>query len=226
MKNTKIIKGFKCEYFPYAGAETVTYMIYPILAPIPDEWLKKASETNKVSIVMVYVAADGWNDDLTPWYEPGEEKGCPPFGGKAESTLKILQEEIIPESEALLGFKPKKKDLIGVSLSGLFTLWQWILCDTFDSIACLSGSFWFVGFLDWFDKQPVPTKAGKAFFLLGKEEPKSNVKAFQPVGENTLAIVKRLKDSGIDTDFTWVDGNHFTDPLGRAALAFKNLYRS
>lgn len=37
-------------------------------------------------------------------------------------------------------------EMAGVSLSGLFALWQWLMNDTFRNIISLSGSFWYAGF--------------------------------------------------------------------------------
>lgn len=202
----------------------VVYMIYPALVPFKDSWLEETASKYQVSIVMIYIPADGWNDMLTPWPEPGETPDSPPFAGHAAQTLKVIQTEIIPGAEKALGLtEVTERDLIGVSLSGLFTLWQWLLCDTFKSIACLSGSFWYPGFIEWFGKQNKPEKYGKAFFLLGVKEPKAWIKAYRSVGENTEFVVKELNSYGIKADFKWVPGDHFADPAGRAEEAFKNL---
>lgn len=219
------IKGYEIVAVPYSGAASTCYLIYPELAELSNEWLEKMSVLHKVSLVAVYVPADQWNDALTPWPEPGEAKGCPPFAGKSKEFLELLTEEIIPvvEKECEIPISTPR-DLMGVSLAGLFTLWEWLLNDTFRSIGCLSGSFWYVGFMDWFDKQKVPRKKGKAYFLLGEEEPHSHVKAFQSVGINTETIVKRLKAAGIDTEFEWVPGNHFSRPVHRAERALEALY--
>ena len=220
-----VISNFQCHCVPFNGSNQAVYLIYPELAELSDEWLEKMSSLYKRSVVAVYVPADKWNDVLTPWPEPGEAKGCPPFAGKSKEFLNLLTSQILPGAENALGnLKIVNRDLIGVSLSGLFTLWQWILCDTFNSIGCLSGSFWYNGFLSWFDAQTLPKKGGKAFFLLGDEEPHSHVKAFQSVGVNTEAIVKRLKDGGLDVSFQWVPGNHFSRPVHRAEKAFEALF--
>lgn len=222
---TKInVKGFECVVATYPGSTTLTYMIYPALEQLESKWLQRMSDMHKENIAMVYVPADDWNDVLTPWAEPGEVKGWPPFAGKAPEFLKILQEEILPEVEKICGLPENfTRNLIGVSLSGLFTLWQWMQEDTFRSIACLSGSFWYAGFLDWFEKQSIPQKSGMAYFLLGEEEPHTNVKAYQSVGRNTETIVERLKNAGIDVNFEWVPGNHFSRPVHRAEKALAAL---
>ena len=109
-------------------------------------------------------------------------------------------------------------------MSGLFALWQWMLCDTFANIASLSGSFWYEGFLDWMKNRPIPEKTGKGYFLLGDQEPKSRVKAFQSVGTDTQEIVAILRKAGIATEFQSVPGNHYSDPIPRLEKAFSALY--
>lgn len=219
------INGYVCHLAHSEGSQDITYLIYPSLAQMEDEWVERMCRTYSSNICMVYVPADDWNDALTPWPEPGEAKGCPPFAGKSAEFLKLLQEKILPKVEGEIGLTSETltRNLLGVSLGGLFTLWQWMECDTFSSIACLSGSFWYVGFLDWFNKTPIPQKKGKAYFLLGEEEPHANVKAFQSVGENTEAIVARLKKSGIPVTFDWVPGNHFSRPVHRAEKGLNAL---
>ena len=219
------IGGLKCDCVPYAESERVAYMIYPEIVPFEKKWINEMSEKYKVPIIVIYIPADGWNDMLTPWAEPGETPDSPPFAGHASETLRIIQEKVIPAAEKSIGLSHvEERDLIGVSLSGLFTLWQWMICDTFKSIASLSGSFWYPGFLEWFNKQPLSSKSGKAYFLLGVKEPKAWIKAYRSVGVNTESIVKRLESSGISTTFQWVPGDHFADNLGRAEDALKALY--
>ncbi len=108
-------------------------------------------------------------------------------------------------------------------MSGLFALWQWMVCDTFTNIASLSGSFWYEGFMNWLTARPIPHKTGRAFFLLGDQESHSKVKAFDSVGANTAEIVTLLERAGIDTTFRSVPGNHYSDPIPRLDLALSTL---
>lgn len=219
------IEGYGCQVATQSQSSTICYMIYPALEPFEDKWLEKMAAELSVNLVMVYVPAEKWNDALTPWPEPGEAKGCPPFAGKAKDFLDILQHKIIPGVEEAYNINDiTARDLLGVSLSGLFTFWQWMICDTFRNIASLSGSFWYLGFIEWFEKQNIPSKTGKAYFLLGEEEPHAHVKAFQSVGVNTLRIVDTLKEHGLNVTFEWVPGNHFSRPVHRAEKALSALY--
>lgn len=218
------IGGLKCDCYSNENNNKVVYMIYPSLLPLKDKWIVEMGEKYHISLVVVYIPASGWNDMLTPWAAPGETPDSPPFAGKALQTLELFKDKLVPETEKALGLKHiDKRCLLGVSLSGLFTLWQWIQDSLFDSIACLSGSFWYEGFIDWFEKQTLPEKTGSAYFLLGVKEPKAWIKAYRSVGTNTEKIVEILQSSGIKTTFQWVPGDHFADPLGRAELGLSNL---
>lgn len=217
------IAGFDCVMATCPESEKTVYMIYPQVAGFEEQWLQNQAIQNKVSLVMVYIPLQQWNNDLTPWPEPPEAtgKGFTPFGGDAPEFLKTLVGKILPECEKEI--PTKERILMGVSLAGLFTLWQWLDNDVFHSIACLSGSFWYEGFIDWFDKHPIPAKAGAAYFLLGVDEPKAKVKAYQTVGVNTQRIVERLEASGIDTHFDRVPGNHLSNALPRAEKALNYI---
>lgn len=219
------ISNYNCDIVATNGSLKIAYLIYPQIMAFNAIYLQHIASQYGINICVIYVPSASWNNVLTPWPEPGEAKGFPPFAGDAQQFLNIIQGAVIPEVENKLGvFGIADRNLIGVSLSGLFTLWQWLQHDTFKSIACLSGSFWYTGFMDWFNKQPIPAKAGKAFFLLGKEEPKAKITAYRPVGVNTENIVARLRKDGVDVSFQWVPGNHFSDPLQRLELAFGALY--
>ena len=219
--------GLDCVCAPVEGSKRIIYMIYPAIVPFKHEWIREMADKYKVPVVVIYIPADGWNDMLTPWPEPGETPDSPPFAGKAEETLKTIQEHVIPDTEKEMGLlNITERSLLGVSLSGLFTLWQWMKCDTFRSIASLSGSFWFPGFIDWFSRQQIPSKTGKAYFLLGEEEPEAHIKAYQSVGIDTQKIVQLLESSGINVEFEWVPGNHFSRPVHRAERALRALYSS
>ena len=219
------IENFDCHCVNFIGSDTILYLIYPALVEFDDNWLERMSKDLKIPMAAVYVPANLWNDVLTPWPEPGEAPGFPPFGGKAKEFLELLTSKIIPSIENELGLSANTtRDLMGVSLSGLFALWQWMESDVFHSIACLSGSFWYEGFRNWFESLKIPGKTGKAYFLLGKEEPLAHIKAYQTVGINTEMVVERLKEAGIPVEFEWVPGNHFSKPVHRAQRALQALF--
>lgn len=197
----------------------IAYILYPM--ETLGSWIDDAARLYDVSIVVI--TGMDWDDDMTPWAAKGVPAGSPDFKGDAVQFMALLQDEIIPKVEKAMGITPDERNLIGVSLSGLFTMWQWALYVIFDNVASLSGSFWYEGFADWFDKHMTP-KHGYAYLLLGDKEAASPVRQFRSVATDTHRVVERLKALGIATTFDSVPGDHFTDPVGRLAKAFKALF--
>lgn len=207
----------------HESSDRICYVLYPM--DFLGEWIEEAAHEFGVSIAVV--TGMDWDDDLTPWPAKGVPRGCPDFKGKAAEFLSTLKDDVIPEVEHRLGIAADaERTLTGVSLSGLFTLWQWMVCDTFHNIISLSGSFWYDGFAAWIKSQPVPAKTGKAYFLLGVQEAKTRVKAFQPVQTDTEEIVDYLHSHGIDSIFELVPGNHYQYAEWRLTRALTWMFKS
>lgn len=201
--------------------DRIAYILYPM--DMLADWVGPAAQ--KYGVTIVVITGMDWQNVFSPWPAPGVPKGTPDFKGESPAFLKLLQEKVIPQIEKTLGVdKAVKRTLVGVSMSGLFALWQWMMCDTFHNIASLSGSFWYEGFVEWIKKQPIPKKSGKGYFLLGDREPKSKVKAFSTVGTDTQEILSLLEAAGIDVEFQSVPGNHYSDPIPRLDKAFTALF--
>lgn len=200
----------------------IAYILYP-MEDMLNGWIGQAAERYGVTIVVV--TGMDWQNVFSPWPAKGVPKGSPDFKGESPEFLLTLRRDIIPKLEQALGTGDSpERTLVGVSMSGLFALWQWMECDSFENIASLSGSFWYEGFMEWMRSRPVPHKSGKAFFLLGEQEPKSRTKAFDCVRTNTSAIVEMLENDGIDVRFESVPGNHYSDPIPRLDKAFSALF--
>lgn len=203
------------------SADRICYVLSPLEGL--DEWIEQAAQEFGVSIAVI--TGMDWDDDLTPWPAPGQPPGCPDFRGRAAGFLKILVTEVLPETERRLNIDAKaERTLTGVSLSGLFTLWQWMVNDTFCNIISLSGSFWYDGFVGWLKAQPLPEKHGRAYFLLGNQEAKTNVQAFRSVQADTVEIADYLRIHGIDVDFELVPGNHYQYAIQRLNRAFALMF--
>lgn len=214
------IGGLNCLCCAAGGKDRIAYVLYPM--DILTGWIESASVRYRTAIVVI--TGMDWDDDLTPWPAKGVPAGSPDFKGEGREFLEKLQSVVIPTVENRLGVTSGVcRALVGVSLSGLFTLWQWVLTDMFRSIASLSGSFWYEGFIEWIREQPIPRKSGSAYFLLGDREAYSPVKAFDSVAANTEEIVSLLKASGIAVTFESVSGDHYADPIPRLEKAFSHL---
>lgn len=204
-----------------ASSERICYVLYPL--DNLGEWIEEAADRFGVSIVAV--TGMDWDDDLTPWPAKGVPSGCPDFRGKASGFLSELTGSVVPEVEKRLHItNAPERTLVGVSLSGLFTLWQWTLNDTFTNIISLSGSFWYDGFVEWIKSRDIPQKSGRAYFLLGDKEAKAKVKAFQSVQTDTVEIVNYLRRHGIDDYFELVPGDHYQYGEQRLNQAFTWMF--
>ena len=187
------------------------------------DWIEPAAK--KYGVTIVVITGMDWENVFSPWKAPGVPKGSPDFKGESPEFLDLLRESVIPKIESSLGMNEYvERSLVGVSMSGLFALWEWMLCDTFHNIASLSGSFWYEGFVKWMKSQTIPHKTGKGYFLLGDKESNSKVKAFSTVGVDTQEILKLLHTAGIDVEFQSVPGDHYSDPIPRLNKAFTALY--
>lgn len=204
------------------SSDRICYLLYPF--DRLEEWIERAAPEFGVSIAVV--TGMDWDNDLTPWPAKGQPPGSPDFRGNAVEFLSVLVSEVVPEVERRMNLGAAvERTLAGVSLSGLFTLWQWMSNNLFCNIISLSGSFWYDGFVTWIKSLPVPKKPGRAYFLLGSLEAKTKVKAFQPVQTDTVEIVDYLHDNGISDIFELVPGNHYQFPEQRLDRAFARMFR-
>lgn len=221
MKQEIEIEGLQCLCSTVNRKDRVAYILYPM--DFLNNWIEQA--TKKYDTNIVVITGMDWQNVFSPWPAPGVPKGSEEFKGESPEFLKKLQNKVIPEIEKKLGMDHNvERSLVGVSMSGLFALWQWMVCDTFTNIASLSGSFWYGGFMDWINSIKIPAKSGKGFFLLGDKESKSKVKAFNSVGENTAEILTLLRNAGINVEFQSVPGDHYSDAIPRLDKAFTALY--
>lgn len=199
----------------------IAYILYPM--DILSGWIETAAKKYGTDIIVI--TGMDWQNVFSPWPSKGVPKGSPDFEGESPEFLNLLQNSIIPKIENLLGFADApERTLVGVSMSGLFALWQWLKCDTFVNIASLSGSLWYDGFIDWMKSREIPTKSGMAYFLLGDQEARSKVKAFNSVSADTEEAISLLDSHGIKTEFQSVPGNHYAAPIPRLDKAFTALY--
>lgn len=219
---TRNIKIGSLDCLCCAGSEDrIAYILYP--TDMLADWIEPA--VNRYGPTIVVITGMDWQNVFSPWPAKGVPAGSPDFKGESPQFLATLQQSVIPQVERALNISPDaERTLVGVSMSGLFALWQWMLCDTFANIASLSGSFWYAGFLDWMRQRAIPKKTGRGFFLLGNLEDKSKVKAFDCVAANTEEILNLLREADVDVEFRSVPGNHYSNPIPRLDLAFQALY--
>ena len=204
--------------FPANGSDKVAYVLCPMGIGLKDLALA-------YGIHLVEVVVDNWDDDLTPWPAKGVMPKDAPFKGLAEQTLTTLRKEVFPEVERRLGLSGTfERDIIGISLSGLFAVWAWMQADDFKNIASISGSFWYEGFADWLAKtDSTVRRQGFAYLSLGDKEGLTRVPAFKSVVQDTARVEEILKENGANVLFEWTEGSHYAPMLPRFEKALQAL---
>lgn len=202
----------------------VCYLLFP--EGLKDEaarWMEQAAERYSVNIVML--SGMEWNDVMTPWSAFGVMKKEKPFGGHADLFLKDLREDYFPAVEALLGLRKPERSLVGISLSGLFSIWCCFKCDFIRNFASISGSLWFDKFNFWAEDQPLSPSVGRVFLSLGDREKKSKDKRMATVEDATLQVVESLSNKGADVRFHLEkNSTHFSPVVPRLELAMEELF--
>lgn len=169
-------------------------------------------------LLLVDVAVDDWNRDLSPWEAP-PVFGDRAFDGGAAETLKWLQAELLP---ALRAEAPDRAFFLGgYSLAGLFALWAMYRTDAFAGIAAVSPSVWFPGFLDYCRAHEPQT--GVVYLSLGDREAETRQPVMATVESAIRALHELLSDAGLPCCLEWNPGNHFRDAEERTAKGFRYL---
>ena len=189
-----------------------------------DEGLNSLAE--RYSIVFVRIRDVDWNDDLTPWPAAGVFRKAKPFGGKAHLFLERLTTEIIPETEKSMGIVAAERTLLGVSLSGLFTLWAGYHTDAFAHLVSISGSLWYDGFVEWMADQKLSENIESVCLFLGDREKNSKEKRMATVEERTRTAADILETQCPRVMFELVEGTHFSPIMPRIALAVEKTMKS
>ena len=187
-------------------------MIYVIDSPEHPLDVAAAAEGLRSRVASVPVV--GWGDALTPWPAPALRPGEKDFGGRAEGTLVALAEE--------LDKAPGPHAICGYSLGGLFALYAFVREPRFAACACLSGSVWYEGWVDWL-RANAPDCAGRyAYLSVGKKEKRAGL-PFRHVEEDLAACAEILRDRGCEVDVTLGPGSHMQHVTERLAAGLAAL---
>ena len=186
-------------------SDDVCYVLLPERMKEADmTWLEEVVQKYPVNIVAI--SGMKWNDDLTPWKAPALNPK-EDFKGKAKNFLSSLLSDLFINTEQSLRLNHPKRHLIGISLSGLFSLWASTETNKFNSVASISGSLWYDGFVEWFKEQEL--HADRYFLSLGNKEVKSKNERLASVESCTEATLQIIRDKNKDITFITDEGNHF-----------------
>ena len=187
-------------------SDDVCYVLLPERMKEADmTWLEEVVQKYPVNIVAI--SGMKWNDDLTPWKAPALNPKEEDFKGKAKNFLSSLLSDLFINTEQSLRLNHPKRHLIGISLSGLFSLWASIETNKFNSVASISGSLWYDGFVEWFKEQEL--LADRYFLSLGDKEVKAKNERLASIRTCTESILQIIQDKSKEVTFISDEGNHF-----------------
>ena len=187
-------------------SDDVCYVLLPERMKEADmTWLEEVVQKYPVNIVAI--SGMKWNDDLTPWKAPALNPKEEDFKGRAKNFLSSLLSDLFINTEQSLRLNHPKRHLIGISLSGLFALWASTETNKFNSVASISGSLWYDGFVEWFLEQEL--HADRYFLSLGNKEAKSKNERLASVESCTEAILQLIQNKNKEVTFVTDEGNHF-----------------
>lgn len=163
-----------------------------------------------------------WGDSLTPWPAPPLGAGMEGFGGRAGETLAALARDLGPSAEAGAGLAPRCRAICGYSLGGLFSLYALAREGGLRACACLSGSVWYEGWVDWL-RENAPECSGRyAFLSVGRREKRAGL-PFRHVEEDLAACAGILRGRGCRVDVSLGPGGHMQYRRERLAAGLAAL---
>ena len=187
-------------------------MIYVIDSPEHPLDVAAAAEGLRSRVASVPVAE--WGDALTPWPAPALCPGEKDFGGCADETLAALAEE--------LDKAPGPHAICGYSLGGLFALYAFAREPRFAACACLSGSVWYEGWVDWLRANAPDCSGRHVYFSVGKKEKRAGL-PFRHVEEDLASCAEILCDRGCEADVVLGPGGHMQHVTERLAAGLAAL---
>ena len=163
---------------------------------------------------VVSVPVAKWGDALTPWPAPALRPGEKDFGGCADETLALLA--------AALDQDPGPHAICGYSLGGLFALYSFVREPRLAACACLSGSVWYEGWVDWLRKNAPDCTGRYAYLSVGKKEKRAGL-PFRHVEDDLAACAEILRDRGCEVDVALGPGSHMQHVTERLAAGLASL---
>ncbi|MDK4538762.1 alpha/beta hydrolase-fold protein [Kingella kingae] len=167
-----------------------------------------------------------WEQHFTPWTAPRLFKKGADFGGGAAAYHDALTQVWIPEIEQVLSLDVAWRGILGYSLAGLFALYNAYCAPYFDYVACVSGSLWFDGWLDFAQKN-TPAKLPKAmYFSLGDTEANSKNPRMATVQAALEQTAAQWQSYACPSVLKINQGGHFDDVPQRLAKAAQWLMQA
>lgn len=196
------------DIFTEEGIKRVCYILVPDGA-VDDVCKWAGPAVLKYDCCFVVISGMDWNHDMSPWSAEGVMKKEKKFSGGGPMYLQELVSDYIPYVEQLLKLQSPVRWLMGVSLSGLLSIWSLAKTDCFAGVASISGSLWFDGFTEWLTKNPLRSSA-KVYMSLGNKEKNTTDKRMSKVEDCTKETASILESKGLEVTLEMVQGTHFS----------------
>lgn len=175
---------------------------------------------------IVYIVIDDWDNLLTPWPAKGLYRSDPDFEGKAPGFLAKLTEKMIPAIEEAESLHPAQRAIAGYSLAGLFSVYAFANCDVFESVASMSGSFWYEGWPAYIQSLHRSKQGCFAYISLGDKERRAKEKILHRVQDNTDITAATLRSWGMTVEQHLVPGGHFDNVIPRIQAGLAALCKN
>lgn len=226
----------KKEIFTAGGRDCTAYACsrpqYLLIQPVDDSDLSVLdAEAETIArgagekFILAAFAIKAWDQELSPWTAP-PVFGKIPFGNGAETTLRLIEESLLPDITERFSLSQNIPVILGgYSLAGFFALWSGYQTDRFSAVMAASPSVWFPGWMEYARTHPV--RCDYAYLSLGRKEGKTKNKTMAAVEENIRIQHELLcaeHAAGPSKPkaciLEWNEGNHFADPDKRCAKGF------
>ncbi|MBR1627928.1 MAG: alpha/beta hydrolase [Lachnospiraceae bacterium] len=188
-----------------------------------EEVMKSMAEIDTPECNLLVVGNLNWDHDMAPWSCPPIAPQDEPCTGGADAYLALLLSEIMPQTLPRIKGTPSWTGIAGYSLAGLFALYAFYQCETFDRVASMSGSLWFPDFVEYAKDHVLKKKPQKVYISLGDKEDRTKNPYLKTVRERTETLVKHYQEQGLDVQWELNPGNHFKNPSLRSAKGIRAI---
>ncbi len=184
--------------------------ILPVLEKLFDTMNDR--NTDLCKFIVVGILPQSRNNEYTPWPAPALLEGAPAFGGLGDQYLEFLAKDLKPHIDASYRTLPEPAytSIIGVSLSGLISLYAIYRQDCFGRVASISGSFWYPGFISFMQKHAPCSSAVRVLLLSGRiegiDDPPPLRHAVKCQQQAHSVLKKQISHN--DVPIIWDDGGH------------------
>lgn len=201
----------------YPGTAPCAPVIYLNTFDQEGERVRALLHAQGLNCALVLITGLDWNRDMAPWDAPKVfQKGEPFFGG-ADAYLNVMIKELVPRAEAALPGDAPWRGLAGYSLAGLFAVYALYQTALFARAACVSGSLWFPGFLEYARANQMKRTPERLYFSLGDREDQTRNPLLKEGRHRMEEMAALCEARGVSTAFRLSSGNHYQRAAERTA---------